>query len=169
MDNTHFRPAMMPEWPIIWEILQQGIQKRKEEGSNQWQDGYPNPDAVKSDIETGAGHVLLIADEIVGYCAILINDEPAYDTIEGAWLTKGDFVVYHRVAIAQNHTGKGLSYKLMEEIEAFAKQRSIRSLRSDTNHDNHAMLRAFEKCGYTYCGEVYFRGSPRKAYEKILD
>lgn len=158
----------MPEWPEIWGILQEGIQRRKEEGSNQWQDGYPNPDSVKNDISKGAGHVLLINDKIVGYCAILINDEPAYKNIEGDWLTNGDFVVYHRVAIAQSHTGKGLSYILMKEIETFAKRHGIHSLRADTNHDNHAMLKAFEKSGYTYCGEVYFRGSPRRAYEKIL-
>jgi hypothetical protein len=30
------------------------------------------------------------------------------------------------------------------------------------------MISIFEKAGYTYCGEVYFRGSPRKAFEKVL-
>jgi hypothetical protein len=31
------------------------------------------------------------------------------------------------------------------------------------------MLRVLEKLGYVYCGEVYFRGSARKAFEKKLD
>jgi hypothetical protein len=39
----------------------------------------------------------------------------------------------------------------------------------DTNFDNLPMLNIFEKLGYTYCGEVYFRGSARRAYEKVLD
>ncbi len=38
----------------------------------------------------------------------------------------------------------------------------------DTNFDNTPMLRILEKLGYTYCGEVYFRGSARRAYEKVL-
>jgi hypothetical protein len=30
------------------------------------------------------------------------------------------------------------------------------------------MLKLFEKLGYQYCGEVYFRGSARKAFEKVI-
>lgn len=169
MENLLFRQATPEEIPAIWKILQQGIQKRKEEGSNQWQDGYPNPDSIKSDIQKGIGYVLILNNnEIVGYSAVLINGEPAYDAIEGAWKTDGDYVVFHRVAIAQKHTGKGLSYKLIEHIEDFARQQKIQSLRADTNHDNQAMLKAFDRMGFTYCGEVYFRGSARRAFEKIL-
>jgi hypothetical protein len=29
-------------------------------------------------------------------------------------------------------------------------------------------MKIFEKLGYTLCGEVYFRGGARKAYEKVL-
>lgn len=30
------------------------------------------------------------------------------------------------------------------------------------------MLKIIEKLGYKYCGEVYFRGVARKAFEKLL-
>jgi hypothetical protein len=30
------------------------------------------------------------------------------------------------------------------------------------------MLKIFERMNFSYCGEVYFRGSPRKAFEKVL-
>jgi hypothetical protein len=30
------------------------------------------------------------------------------------------------------------------------------------------MMAIFEKLGYAYCGEVHFRGSARKAYEKVF-
>jgi hypothetical protein len=45
-------------------------------------------------------------DTIIGYTALLINDEPAYEKIEGKWLTNGDFIVFHRVAISETHLGK---------------------------------------------------------------
>ncbi|CAM3604609.1 N-acetyltransferase domain-containing protein [Pontibacter korlensis] len=98
----------------------------------------------------------------------MINDEPEYARIEGKWLTNDDFVVVHRVAISEKHLGKGLAKKIFGFIEDFARSNNIYSIKADTNFDNMAMINTFEKLGYVYCGEVYFRGSPRRAYEKVL-
>lgn len=163
-----FRKAKISEIPIIWEILQQAIKRRKEDGSNQWQDGYPNPTVIKSDIKNEIGFVLTENNVVVGYTAVSINNEPEYDKIEGKWLTNGDYVVFHRVAISENHLKKGLAKKIMQSIEAFALNNNVFSIKADTNYDNLAMLSIFEKFGYSYCGEVYFRNSPRRAYEKVL-
>jgi len=163
-----FRKATLNDLPQIWVILQNAIQRRKEDGSNQWQDGYPNTQVVEKDIEQGAGFVLADGDSIAGYCAILINDEPAYAEIKGKWLTDDDFVVFHRVAISEDHLGKGLSGKMLNYIEDFARNNNINSVKADTNFDNGAMKHVFEKAGYVYCGEVFFRGSSRMAYEKVL-
>ena len=167
--NFQFRKATLPEIPQIWEILQKAIQRRKEDGSNQWQDGYPNPEVIKADIEKEVGFVLTEGENLVGYCAVLINDEPAYAGIEGKWLSDEDFVVVHRIAIAQEYLGKGLAKEMIKFIEEFAIQNNIYSVKADTNFDNLAMMKSFENSGYAYCGEVYFRGSARRAYEKVLE
>ncbi len=164
-----FRKATLDELPTIWGILQDAILRRKQDGSAQWQDGYPNPDVVRRDIETGVGFVLAEGEVVVGYCAVMINDEPAYAGIDGKWLTDGDFVVYHRVAISEHRLGKGLAQVMLRAIDDYALSQGITSVRADTNFDNPAMLAIFEKLGYTYCGEVFFRGSARKAYEKVLE
>ena len=166
--NYHFRKAEISESSRIWEILQQAIQRRKGDGSNQWQDGYPNLDIVKQDIEKGVGFVLTNRETIVGYSAVLINDEPEYDKIDGKWLSNGAFVVFHRVAISEECLGKGLAKKIIKSIEDFALDNKIYSVKADTNFDNVAMMKTFEKCGYSYCGEVSISGSPRKAYEKVF-
>ena len=166
--NYHFRQAIPSETPQIWIILQQAIARRKADGSAQWQDGYPNPDVIQNDIDKNAGFVLTEGDIIIGYSAVLINDEPAYETIKGNWLTKGDFVVFHRVAISEKHLGKGLAKKLMNFIEDFAISNNIYSVKADTNFDNFAMIAVFEKLDYSYCGEVHLRGSARKAFEKVI-
>jgi GNAT superfamily N-acetyltransferase len=166
--NYHFRKAELSEIAPIWEILQQAIQRRKEDGSNQWQDGYPNPEVIQKDIEKGEGFVLIDGETIIGYSAVLINNEPAYEKIEGNWLTTADFVVLHRVAISEKYLGKGLAKMILKYIEEFAVSNNIYSVKADTNFDNIAMMKIFEKSGYTYCGEVFFRGSSRKAYEKVL-
>lgn len=167
--HYHFRKAVITDIPEIWAILQQAIIRRKNDGSTQWQDGYPNLDVINKDIENGYGYVLTKGENTIGYCAILINDEPEYQKIEGEWLTDSDFVVFHRVAISENYLGKNLSKKIIEFIEDFARKNNILSLKADTNHDNFAMMKIFEKSGFTFCGIVHFRGSPRRAYEKVLE
>ena len=168
--NYIFRNAEIQEIPDIWSILKSAIKRRKEDGSSQWQDGYPNPDVIKNDITKGVSFVLTENETIVGYTAILINDEPEYEKIEGTWLkdTSNDYVVFHRVAIAESHIGKGLAKKLMEHIEGYALSKEIYSIKADTNFDNNAMLKIFSNFGYVHCGKVYFRGTPRLAYEKVL-
>lgn len=168
LPTTEFRKAIFSDSDVIWNILKGAIARRKSDGSIQWQDGYPNPNVIERDIQIGAGHVITSNGAVVGYVAILINDEPEYSRLKGEWLTNEDFVVFHRVAIEENHLGKGLAQHIFRFIEKFAKQHNIKSIRADTNFDNLPMLAIFKKMGYHYCGEVTFRGTPRRAYEKII-
>lgn len=168
MNKYEFRRAAWDDVPAVWNILQDAIIRRKADGSQQWQDGYPNVDIVKRDIDLGEGYVLTENKTIVGYTAVIINNEPAYENIVGRWLSNGDFVVVHRVAVAQNHLGKALSQTLLKFVEEFAIANNIYSIKADTNFDNYPMMKIFDKMGYLYCGEVYFRGNARRAYEKLL-
>lgn len=166
--NYSFRKASVPDILQIWTIIQQAIVRRKNDGSQQWQDGYPNEDLIRKDIVDGIGYVLTDDDTIVGYAAILFNDEPAYEKLKGTWLTNEDFAVVHRVAISDDYLGKGLAQKIFLFTEDLAIDNKIFSIKVDTNFDNIPMLKILEKLGYSYCGEVSFRGDARKAFEKIL-
>lgn len=166
--HYHFRKAVLAEISPIWDILQQAVLRRKLEGSQQWQDGYPNPEVIKKDIERGAGYVLTDGDTIIGYSAVIFNHEPAYAAIKGKWLTNGDFIAVHRIAVSDAYLGRGLGETIFKFLEEIALKHGVHSIKADTNFDNAAMLRIFEKSGYTYCGEVHFRGSARMAFEKVL-
>lgn len=166
--DYNFRKAELNEVPKIWEILQQAILRRKNDGSKQWQDGYPHEEIIKDDIKKGIAYVLTGNGEIMGYAAVIFNDEPAYTDIKGAWLSNEEFVVIHRIAISDRQSGKGLAKLIMSFTEDIAVKNNIFSVKVDTNFDNPAMLKTFEKCGYTYCGEVMLRDGLRKAYEKRL-
>jgi L-amino acid N-acyltransferase YncA len=78
-----FRKATAADADQIWNILEKAIARRKADGSDQWQDGYPNPAVVASDIQKGYGYVLAGEGKVAGYVALLINDEPAYAGIKG--------------------------------------------------------------------------------------
>lgn len=162
------RKAVISEIPVIWEILQDAIEQRRQDGSTQWQDGYPNELSIKSDIENGYAYVLTENENILCYAAIIFDREPAYENIEGKWLTDGDYVVIHRVAVSKLAKGKGIATKLFESLESLSVENNVFSIKVDTNFDNIPMLKILERLNYTYCGEVYFRGSARRAYEKKL-
>ena len=166
--NYHFRKAVITDIPYIWKILHEAIEHRKNDGSMQWQDGYPNLNVIQKDVESGFGFVLTEDEIVIGYCAILINDEPEYTNIKGNWLSNNDFIIFHRLAISKSKMGKGFAKKIIKLVENFALNHNIYSVKADTNYDNIGMLKIFELLGYTYCGKVYFRGSERLAFEKIL-
>lgn len=164
----NLRKATSSEIPAIWKILQQAIERRKQDGSEQWQDGYPNEQSIHNDLANDAAYVLTENDEIIAYAAIIFGIEPAYTEIEGKWLTNGDYVVVHRVATSTKVLGKGIATQLFKLIEDLAVKSNVYSIKVDTNFDNLPMLKILDKLGYTYCGEVFFRGSARKAFEKVL-
>lgn len=165
----NLRKATLSEIPVIWEILQQAIERRKQDGSEQWQDGYPNEQSILKDLSNGSAYVLTEKDQIIAYAAIIFGVEPAYNDIEGKWLTNGDYVVVHRVATSNEAIGKGIATHLFKLIEDIALESKVYSIKVDTNFDNAPMLKILDKLGYTYCGEVFFRGSARKAFEKVLE
>ena len=160
--------AVYEDQTIIWTILQQAIAQRKQDGSEQWQHGYPNEQTVHEDITNGYGYVLVEASEIIAYAAIIFGEEPAYNDIDGKWLTNGDYAAIHRVATANAAKGKGVATQLFTMIEALCVAKKVYSIKVDTNFDNVPMLKILNKLHYTYCGEIFFGGAPRKAFEKVL-
>ncbi|RFZ91131.1 GNAT family N-acetyltransferase [Mucilaginibacter conchicola] len=166
--NYEFRQAKTSELTGIWEIMLHAISKRKAEGSDQWQDGYPNPRVIENDIRQKAGFVLLQGGSVAAYAAIVKNQEPAYENIQGKWLTDGDFMVVHRIAVSAGYAGRGIAGQIMAYAENLALEQGIYSVKVDTSDDNIAMLRTFERAGYKYCGEVSLRGQQRMAFEKQL-
>lgn len=154
---------------IIWGIIQQAIAQRKKDGSAQWQNGYPNENTIQVDIESGYGYVLIDNEIIVAYAAIIFGKEASYEEIKGHWLSNGDYVVVHRVATSEIYKGKGVATKLFLEIEKLCINKNTFSIKVDTNFDNIPMLKILEKLNYTYCGEIFFSGASRMAYEKLLN
>lgn len=168
--NYTFRPAAASEASIIWSIFEDAIRKRGEEGSDQWQDGYPDISIIEDDIRNNDGYVAIDPHGVlVGFLALIYDGEPAYDRITGQWLTNRPFSVIHRLAVSQRPRIKGLATWMLSEAERASLQDGYLSLKVDTNFDNEGMLRVLEKRNFIYCGLVYLYGSERQAFEKTLD
>jgi len=162
------RKANFSEAPFIWSILQEAIEQRKQAGSEQWQNGYPNEQTVDDNIANGYAYVLIDNEVIVAYAAIIFGVEPAYNDIKGKWLTYDNYVVVHRVATSNAAKGRGIATHLFKMIEDLCLTQNVYSIKVDTNFDNIPMLKILDKLTYTYCGEIFFSGAPRKAFEKVI-
>ena len=153
----------------IWQIILQAKERMRLRNSRQWQDGYPAEENITGDIDKGYAYVLSCEDEVIAYAAVVFDGEPAYDTIQGTWLSNYPYVVVHRIAIADEMIRQGVATLFMQKIEELSREQGVRSFRVDTNLDNPYMLKIFAKLGFTYCGEVFYDKNQRRAYEKIIE
>ncbi len=135
---------------------------RNQGNPNQWINGYPQKEMLISDIEQG--HLYVFEDEngIFGVFALIIGEDPAYQYIEGKWLTENRlYGTIHRIASDGSHHGL-----LQAAVDFSFKQVDV--LRIDTHHDNHKMQSCIDRCGFEKCGIIYLEdGSPRIGYEMI--
>ncbi len=162
------RKAVQSELQSIWGIIQYAIEQRRLDGSDQWQNGYPNKTTLREDLDSGYAYVLVEEETILAYAAIIFGKEEAYENITGQWLTHGDYAVLHRVASSPKAKGKKAATRLFQLTEKLCIDHNIHSIKVDTNFDNTPMLKILTNLGYTYCGEVFFQNAPRKAFEKVV-
>ena len=95
--------AKIEDLDAILKITEEAKSFLKENGVNQWQDGYPNKDVFKNDILNNYLYVVKEDEEILGFFS-LCNYEETYEKIyEGKWNSDEDYVVVHRLAIADKH------------------------------------------------------------------
>ena len=171
------RRAEIADMDALLDILEQAKAYLRESGVDQWQEGYPNREALAADIEAGRGWLFECVDngEIAGYECVAMTPEVCYREIDGAWLTEGEnYAVIHRAMAAARYRGTRLAAEMFCFAAELAAGMGRLSVRVDTHRDNKAMNRLCEKQGFTYCGVVDLglvdpaSDSLRNAYEKIL-
>lgn len=171
-----FRLAKLSDVGRIIEIIADAQSFLKENGVDQWQNGYPTSAVFEDDIKNGSCYVAFEDEKIVGVISLFFEKDACYDLIEdGKWLT-GDarYAVFHRAAVDGTYRGKGIASQMLSFTESLARERGINSMRGDTHRNNKAMRRLLERRGYVHCGSVHIKCEPdcdshRVAYEKILN
>lgn len=167
-ESLTFRKAVTADVDRIWQIILQAKEQMRLLNSRQWQDGYPFPENIVQDIESGYGYVLCQEDSVIAYGAVLFDGEPAYDDIEGEWLTGGHYVVVHRLAVADEMKQRGIASLFMQRVEELSIQEGVYGFRVDTNFDNYYMHKMLGRLGFTHCGEIQYERGSRLAFEKRL-
>ena len=160
----------MPEdVPAIMTLVEAAVRRLAAMGVDQWQDGYPNRGRIEQDVAEGIGYVIEEADRVVAYGAVIFTGEDAYRAIDGGWLTEEEnYVVVHRMCVAEEVVSQGFGRRFMEAAEQFSRGR-VRSFRVDTHADNRVMQSLLPRLGFTRCGTIRIDGRPFEAFEKIIE
>lgn len=169
--TLRFRPATRHDLPQILRIIRGAQARMRAAGSLQWQDGYPAAADIAADLADGRGYVLCESrrPEPIAYGAVVFDGEPAYERIEGAWLTERPYVAIHRLAVADGELGRGIGTEFLHRACALARSKGIGAMRIDTNFDNRAMLHILRREGFVCCGKVRYRSGERLAFEMPFD
>ncbi len=163
-----FRLAAENETELCMSFIDDARAHQREQGFLQWTDTSPNIGHVIDDIAHERGYLLTYHGKPFGYFCLSFDGEPVYAGLEGQWLSDGDYAVIHRLAFGKAARGKGVSKNVFRFSEEVCRARGIHSLRIDTHEDNKKMRHIIEREGFTYCGTVYYHGSPRMSFEKII-
>ena len=146
----------------IMQIIDEAKEALKEQGIDQWQNGYPNADVIRNDI--------LNNNEIVATSAVSFDGEKTYDKIyDGSWITNDEFAVIHRIAISNKYKGTGIASEIIKMIEAICLDKDVHSIKVDTHEFNIPMQKLLKKNDFKDCGVIYLEDkSKRVAFEKIF-
>ena len=165
-----FRKTTAEDIDRVMEIIAQGKAYLKASGVDQWQDDYPDEEVIKQDVVDGYGYVLEREGSVVGTVALSFDGEPWYDNIyDGKWLTNGDFLVIHRLAVSDDVRGTDAASVIMKQAEELCVFRDVKSIKIDTHEDNVIMQKFIKKNGFEYCGMVILGSEgERLCYELVL-
>ncbi len=165
----NFRRAHDGDLDSIMAIVAQCQALMKRRGIDQWQNGYPSREVIENDIDHERGYLLEDDGLVAGYCVVVYTGEAAYDDLRGGeWLQEAPYVTIHRVAVSDAWRGCGVGQTLFSHMERQALAAGFAAVRTDTHEDNRVMLSLIQRLGYGYCGDVYYNGDKRVAYEKVL-
>ncbi len=116
---------------------------------------YPSEDSVREMTEAGSQFVCVEQDRIVG--AFVLNDDPQGAYENAVWsrqLPKGRYMVCHTLATEPSIQRKGIGRQIVEYCIDYAKKYGFDAIRLDVVPDNTPAKKLYEKCGFTYIGDV---------------
>ena len=151
--------ARIDELDDVMEIVHDAQQLLAADGVNQWQDGYPNTQILRNDIEHDHLFVYRLDGKPVAMAAILPGPDPDYANItNGTWdYPHANYTVIHRVAVAKSVRGKHIAGLFYDACIDYAFAQGCSEIRVDTHPDNMRMQALITSRGFIRQGLISVR------------
>ncbi len=167
------RKVTLDEIGEVMEIIDDAKALLKK-SSTQWQNGYPDEEAMVNDIKNGQLFGAYIDSKLVGVEALVSGLNIDYDYIDGCWLSEHDErdLVIHRLAAKDGYHNLKIGDNLLKYAEVYAKENNLKSIKIDTHEKNIIVQKLCENNLYKLCGIIYVKREKhdpkRLAYEKLI-
>ena len=157
MLSIYIRKAALNDVPAITQMIKNSKQYLKQQGINQWQEGYPNQETIKKDVYAADDYVLVCNGQIAGSACLIAGLEPNYLKINGQWVngTYNRYVTIHRFTISDQFRGQHLARFLMSNLLSVADLRGFKDIRIDTHPQNKIMQHIILTNGFKYRGIIH--------------
>ncbi len=168
--NITFRSTCKEDIEPIMELVRAAQSWFRDQGIDQWQDGYPTPAVFEEDLRAGNSFVGICEGRILLTGCLSFDGEPTYRTIyEGHWIDDEPYAVVHRLVVDSAHKGQGLAGEFLKFAFAECRRRGVHSMRIDTHRHNRSMQRLLARFGFRPCGRIVLEsGADRDAYQLII-
>lgn len=81
--DLFFCKANIEQLDIAMNMIEQGRAYLKEQGIDQWQNGYPDAESIRQDLINEKGYFLTDGERLWAYLCMDFDGEPAYNDIKG--------------------------------------------------------------------------------------
>ena len=162
-------PARADDAERILYIISSARARLAAHGIPQWQGEYPSAAFVAEKTAAGRMYAVRRGGEVAA--VFTVEDyEPDYAAIRGTWLTAGNYLAVHAVAVAPEFLGSGCAKFIFRNAFDMARERGRGSVRIDTHELNAPMRGLLRSLGFEYCGMVTLSSGDgdRMAFERTL-
>ena len=168
------RRANLDDLDDVMAVIDDAKQLLKNDGSSQWQQGYPSRLSMQQDIESDNCYVLIYGNEVVGTGTLMPYGDTHYAYIvDGKWNHAGHpFGTINRIAISSKYRGKRFANYIMSTLIGIAYATGVRDLRISPHEKNARVHQLVQTFGFIQRGKVYTGPTDadlRNAYELNLD
>jgi len=169
--NITYRRAEEKDVAQIMKVIRDAQATLKEDGVNQWQDGFPTEEVIHEDMSVRSAFVILVDDIVSGFFVLAFGIEPDYvKPVRGAFKNNEPYAAIHRTAISKECKGKGVSRFMFQAAFDEIRKAGIAYARIDTHHDNKRMRHIMTREGFEETAVIVLssNGDERIAAEKKL-
>jgi ribosomal protein S18 acetylase RimI-like enzyme len=163
------RKAMINDLDSIMGILRKIIIEMHEYNNFQWDDNYPQAQHFATDIEKGNLFISVKENKIAGFICINRDEPIEYKRLK--WSLAEAALIIHRMGVSPDYRHAGIGVELVEFAKELSESTGVKYLKTDTYSLNTKAQGLFQKCGYSFVGEMNFLGKeqPFYCYEQLLE
>ncbi|MGL5978264.1 MAG: GNAT family N-acetyltransferase [Erysipelotrichaceae bacterium] len=152
----HIRTSTLADLPAIVALIEEAKAFLYQHRVDQWQNGYPNMDVIRGDIQAKTSYVVEMDGDIVASFFLSFDIDPTYAVVHGgAWQGDDPYAVIHRYVIANRAKASGISHRIMVDIKQLCTQEEIHEIRIDTHEDNRIMQGMLLREGFQKVGTIH--------------